>query len=141
MKTIVNFIGLLAIIATIGFVGMGSNVTKARPNQYEWLVDTLTASDSLYFSIPQTIKNKTGYMFQITTNQLSGATGGNAYLQESAWEPANRWVNIDTVSLSGSGNYKFEGTTNARRLQIFIESDTTTQSGQVFVASQLVEEF
>lgn len=118
-----------------------TEVTKARPNGYEFTGDTLVESESATFTIPQQIKNKTGYFWQITVAQDSFATDASAILYESAWESASRWYPKDTVSIAAAGNYRFSGTTDAKRLQVIISTDTTNSQIQVFSAATLTEEF
>lgn len=134
--------GLVLFFGLIWLVSLtSSNVEKARPNQYEFAVDTIAQTANGTFTIPQFIKNKTGYVFQVTAAQLSGTIGSSAIIRESCWETANRWVNVDTVAISAAGNVRIEGVTRARRLQVYILADSTTQSGQYYVAGQLTEEF
>lgn len=142
MKKNLTYLFGLLVVGSLLFVGLtSSNVEKARPNQYEFGVDTIAASASGTFTVPNQIKNKTGFIYQITAAQLSGTIGSNAIIQESMWESANRWVNIDTVAISAAGNYRIEGVTRARRIQLLIQANGTAQSGQYYVASQLTEEF
>ena len=134
--------GILFVLVGIATLFLTSaNVEKARPNSYEFGVDTIAQTANGTFTIPQFIKNKTGYVFQVTAAQLSGTIGSNAIIRESCWETANRWVNVDTVAISAAGNVRIEGVTRARRLQLYILADSTTQSGQYYVAGQLTEEF
>jgi hypothetical protein len=136
------FFLILSLIGMIWISVLSSaNVEKARPNQYEFTWDTIAQSASGTFTIPQQIKNKSGFIYQITAAQLSGTIGSNAILQESAWESANLWVNRDTAAISAAGNYYLEGTTRARRVQVLIQAGAGAQSGQYKVAAQLTEEF
>lgn len=143
MKNFKFYYFIIAAIIGVVWIGIFSsaNVEKARPNQYEFTWDTIAQSASGTFTVPQQIKNKSGFIYQITAAQLSGTIGSNAILQESAWESANLWVNRDTAAISAAGNYYLEGTTRARRVQVLIQAGAGAQSGQYKVAAQLTEEF
>jgi len=132
------FIGLVWLMT---LTSASDNVAKGRPNQYEFAADTIEEDGTTQFILNQQLKNKTGYMFQITSSVVADTVLATAYIRESAWDTESRWVNKDTISITGPGNYRVEGTTRARRLQLYIVADTTTQTGLHYVAAQTTEEF
>lgn len=134
---------LLAVVVIVAMVFLPSaNVEKARPNRYEsTTIDTLVESESATFTIPDIIRNQVGFFFQVTVVQDSFATDAIAIVKESAWDTENRWSNKDTLTISAAGTYAIEGTTNAARLMLEIQTDTTNQQGRYWTAATLVETF
>lgn len=146
MKNLKSY-GILTFCILL-FLGIGaifslssSDVAKARPNYWEFTGDTLDESESIVFTVPQFVKNKTGYVFQVYSYEISGNLDANAIIWESCWETANRWFPVDTVAITGTGNVYLEGVTRARRIKLEVQTDTTAQSGIHHAAVQLTEEF
>lgn len=132
---------LVLVAIVFQFTLTSSNVVKARPNQYEWPVDTLDEDSTGTFTVTPEIKNKTGYVFQVTSTEVSGTVDALAIVRESCWDTENRWVPVDTVAITAEGSVRIEGVTRARRIQLYLLADTTAQSVQHYVAGQLTEEF
>lgn len=137
-----SIFGLLvfALLALITLVTMtSSEVTKARPNGFEFSVDTLVESETATHTIPQLIRNKTDYFWHVHVSQDSFATALTVILQESGWEDINRWYNKDTLSITAGGNYRFTGSTDAKRMQLLYQTDTTNQQIRAWSAANLTE--
>ena len=133
---------LLAVIAIGAMVFLSSaNVTKARPNGFEFSAVTQDESENDSLIINQDIKNQTGFFWQFNVAQDSFATDATIVLYESAWDTEDRWYPKDTLTVSAPGAYHFEGTTNARRLMSVISTDTTNQQITTQSAANLVETF
>ena len=133
---------LLAVVAIGAMVFLPSaNVTKARPNGFEFTAVTQDESENDSLLINQDIKNQTGFFWQFNVAQDSFATDATIVLYESAWDTEDRWYPKDTLTISSAGAYRFEGTTNARRLMSVISTDTTNQQITTQSAASLVETF
>lgn len=139
--TLFSFLGLLLIAAVALFSLTSANVQKARPNGYEFAATTAVESEADSLTIPDQIRNQTGFFWQFNVTQDSFATAATIILYESAWDTENRWYPLDTLSISAAGAYRFTGTTNAKRLMSIITTDTTNQQITIQSAATLVETF
>lgn len=139
-----SLFGLLifaALAAFSLFALTSANVTKARPNGYEFSVVTQDESEIDSLTIDQQIKNQTAYFWQFNVTQDSFATDATIILYESAWDTEDRWYPRDTLTISAAGAYRFTGVTNARRLMSVISTDTTNQQITTYSAATLTENF
>jgi len=140
-----SFLLLLAIsiigVAGLSLLSSAGNVVKFRPNIYEFSNDTIAQTANGTFAIPEQNKSRSGVGFQIRATQLSGTIGSSAIVQESFWEDADYWYNRDTVAITAAGIYKWEDTTRAPWIRLYILADSTTQSGLYQVAAAAVADF
>lgn len=132
---------LLAVGMIMVSVLSSANVTKIKPNIYEFAVDTIGASSSGTFAISNQNKSRSGIGFQITATELSGTLDALGIIQESFWGTPTRWYNRDTVVIDADGNYKWEDTSRAPWIRLLIQGDTTTQSATYYVAAAAVQDF
>lgn len=139
-----SILGIL-IIGAIGLIGISvlssANVTKLRPNIYEFTLDTIAQSASGTFTIPDQNKSRTGIGFEIRAVVGSGTADALGIIQESFFEDADYWYNRDTVVISAAGVYKWEDTYRAPWMRLYILADTTTQSVRYNVAAAAVQDF
>lgn len=133
------------ILLGAGIIATGvlssANVTKLRPNIYEFDVDTLADDVSGTFAIENQNKSRTGIGFQVTATELSGTLDALGIIQESFWATPTRWYNRDTIVIDGEGNFKWEDTYRAPWIRLVIETDTTAQNGIYNVAAAAVQDF
>jgi hypothetical protein len=139
-----NLFGLLVfcLLAAFSLFALtGANVTKARPNGYEFstVVQDESEADSLIIS--QDIKNQTAFFWQFNVTQDSFATDATIILYESAWDTEDYWYPRDTLTIAAAGAYRFTGVTDARRLMSVITTDTTNQQITTRSAANLTENF
>ena len=140
-KTFLQPFVTLLILAVLAITLPSANVTKARPNGYEFSVVTLDESQADSLLIDQQIRNQTAYFWQFNVTQDSFATDATIILYESAWDTENRWYPRDTLTISAAGAYRFTGVTDARRLMSVISTDTTNQQITTYSAATLTENF
>lgn len=144
-KTFLNaFLGVLVFVmlATFSIVSLTSaNVTKARPNGYEFSTVVLDESEADSLIIDQQIKNQTAFFWQFNVAQDSFATDATIILYESAWDTEDRWYPRDTLTIAAAGAYRFTGVTDAKRLMSVITTDTTNQQITTNSAATLTENF
>lgn len=144
MATFKNFLALMLLFGVaivVTSILSSANVTKLRPNIYEFAPDTIAQSASGTFTIPDQNRSRTGIGIQIRATQLSGTIGSNAIIQESFWEDSDYWYNRDTVAISAAGVYKWEDTYRAPWMRVLIQASATTQSGLYNVAAAAVNDF
>lgn len=134
------FLGL-AFMLLVGFMLTSANVTKLKPNIYEFDVDTIGASSSGTFAISSQNKSKSGIGFEVRVAVLSGTVDSRVIIQESFFEDADYWYNRDTVEIAAAGVYKWEDSFRAPWIRAFIQSDSTTQSATYLVAAAAVQDF
>lgn len=139
-----SIFGLMILFAG-GLVVTGvlssANVTKLRPNIFEFAADTLEEDEEATFAIENQNKSRTGIGFQITATELTGTLDALGIIQESFWGTPTEWYNADTVVIDGDGNFKWEGTYRAPWIQLLIQTDTTNQNAVFNVAAAAVQDF
>jgi hypothetical protein len=140
-KTFLQPFVTLLILAVLAITLPSANVTKARPNGYEFSAVVLDESQADSLTIDQQIRNQTAFFWQFNVTQDSFATDATIILYESAWDTENRWYPLDTLTISAAGAYRFTGVTDARRLMSVISTDTTNQQITTHSAATLTENF
>jgi hypothetical protein len=143
MKQINYLVGLfLAFLIAVPVVATltSGNVSKVRPNIYEFEQDTLAASDTAYYLIPQQIKSRVGMAWQLTATSVSGTPNALFIIQESCWSNPTRWYNKDTITASAAGNYLVELQYRSSWTRGMLLTDTTTQSTVFHVAATAVDQ-
>lgn len=96
-------------------------------------VDTVAASETVYFPITATIAGRYEYLFTINTDSLSGGPAGTATLQAQACWSCDDWVNVGTnVTVDGtSTDGSWTGTAYGVDYRIKLTTTGTTQSNRV----------
>ena len=85
------FLGL-AFMLLVGFMLTSANVTKLKPNIYEFDVDTIGASSSGTFTISNQNKSKSGIGFEVRVAVLSGTVDSRIIIQERPMRP---WIMLE----------------------------------------------
>lgn len=140
-KTFLQPLVTLLILAVMAITLPSANVTKARPNGYEFSTVVLDESQNDTLTIDQQIRNQTAYFWQFNVAQDSFATDATIILYESAWDTEDRWYPRDTLTIAAAGAYRFTGVTDAKRLMSVISTDTTNQQITAHSAATLTENF
>lgn len=143
MKHLNYFLGfLLALLIAVPVVATltSGNVSKVRPNIYEFTQDTMPKNDTSYYEIPQQIKSRIGMAWQVTATNVSGTSSALLIIQESCWSTPTRWYNKDTIAITGAGNYLVELQYRSSWTRGMLVTDTTTQSTVFHVAATAVDQ-
>lgn len=96
-------------------------------------VDTVAASETVYFPISNIIAGRYEYQFQLNTDSLSGGPAGTATLQSQACWSCDDWVNVGSgQAIDGvSNDLVWTGTAYAVDYRIKVVTTATTQSNRV----------
>lgn len=74
------------------------------------LADTLNDAETVYLTFPRNLELPYDYHWTINVDTISGShSGSTIILQRSDFVNADIWENMDTVSVTGPGNYTFSG--------------------------------
>lgn len=96
-------------------------------------VDTIAASETVYFPITSTIAGRYEYAFQINTDSLSGGPAGTATLEmQSCWS-CDDWVTVGSaVTINGvNTDDGWTGIAYGIDYRIKVVTTATTQSNRV----------
>lgn len=96
-------------------------------------VDTIAASETVYFPITNVIAGRYEYSFQINTDSLSGGPAGTATLQmQNCWN-CDDWIDVGSnVTIDGvNTDGGWQGTAYGIDYRIKVVTTATTQSNRV----------
>ncbi len=96
-------------------------------------VDTIAASETVYFPITNIISGRYEYAFQITADSLSGGPAGTATLQMQTCWNCDDWVDVGTdVTINGvTSQGSWTGTAYGVDYRVKVVTTATTQSNRV----------
>jgi hypothetical protein len=126
---------MILVLSALAFSTAQAQLGEGRMFSYN--IDTLTNADTLYTVMPlKLIDSHTfNYEWQVSVDSVSGTTAVTSYLQESLYPSGDRWVTVDTITFTASGEQFVTGTTKGIR-QRWMHITSGTQVNAIDLTSR-----